>query len=71
MSILMKEERWFRNGWLRIRSNEILNVQFDDNILMVTTFNEFKCINFFILDEPIDLTVWDELNIKPTIHETN
>ena len=43
---------------------EILQVQFDDNILMVTTFKELKCIYFLILDEPIDLTVWDELNIK-------
>ena len=64
MSLLVEEDYW-----LRIYSNEILQIQYDEDILMVTTFKGSKSSHIFVLDddEPFDPTMFDELNIQPTV----
>ena len=61
MSLLVEED-----CWLRIHSNEILQIQYDEDILMVTTFKGSKSSHIFVLEEPFDPSMWHKLNIQPS-----
>ena len=63
ISVLVDED-----DWLRINSQEILKIQYDQDILMVTTFKKgSKSVHVFVLAEPMDLSMWVKLNIQPTM----